>query len=138
METRQRLDLFFKGSPEREIVAAYLFGSVAAGRAHRESDVDVAVLFNRELLPDRADRSAAAEVLAGELMAVLRTNRIDLVPLNDAPPLFARAIITQGIRLFVNDVAVVHAFERDALLRAADLEPFMRRARARLLQVIGA
>jgi predicted nucleotidyltransferase len=31
----------------REVVAAYLFGSHASGRAHRESDVDVGVLLDR-------------------------------------------------------------------------------------------
>lgn len=33
------------------LVSAYLFGSVASGRAHRDSDVDLAVLLDRDVHP---------------------------------------------------------------------------------------
>jgi nucleotidyltransferase-like protein len=38
-------------SPPRGLVSAYLFGGHAAGRAHRESDVDVAVLLTWDVYP---------------------------------------------------------------------------------------
>ena len=38
-------------SPPSGLVAAYLFGGHAAGRAHRESDVDVAVLLAWDVYP---------------------------------------------------------------------------------------
>ena len=38
------------------VVSAYLFGSAAAGREHRESDVDLGVLLNRQMLPHAEDR----------------------------------------------------------------------------------
>jgi predicted nucleotidyltransferase len=44
---------------EPGVVAAYLFGSVAAGRAHRESDVDIAVLLDWATFPTPAARFEA-------------------------------------------------------------------------------
>jgi hypothetical protein len=84
----------------------------------------------------RAVTGAAAEYLAGELMAALGTNRVDLLSLNDAPPLFARHIISQGVRVVSVDEAATHAFERDVMLRAADLQPFVERGRRRLLDAL--
>lgn len=134
MDIAARLDSFFATADRPAIVGAYLFGSVARGRAHRESDVDVAVLFDRAHLPALPDRSVAAEHLAGDLMTALQTNRLDLVVLNDAPPLFARHILTAGSCLFSADAEALHAFHRGTLLRAADLQPFVDRGRRRLLE----
>jgi predicted nucleotidyltransferase len=44
---------------EPGVVAPYLFGSVAAGRAHRESDVDIAVLLDWATFPTPAARFEA-------------------------------------------------------------------------------
>jgi predicted nucleotidyltransferase len=111
------------------IASAYLFGSVAEGREHRESDIDIAVLFRREVLPTSADRFEKRLSLIAALSAALE-RPVDLVSLNDAPPQFARRIVTEGKRLVRADEAVDHAFVRDVQLRAADLEPFLRRTRA--------
>ena len=56
-------------------------------------------------------------------------NDVDLVILNDAPPHLARAIVTTGRRVFCANSEADHAFVRTIMLRAADLEPFLRRAR---------
>ena len=42
----------------------------------------------------------------------------------------ARHIVTTGRRVFCGDPERDHAFVRDVQLRAADLEPFLRRTRA--------
>ena len=41
---------------QTSVIAAYLFGSHAAGRAHRESDVDLAVLLEHDALPTTSAR----------------------------------------------------------------------------------
>ncbi|MBI2402788.1 MAG: nucleotidyltransferase domain-containing protein [Gemmatimonadetes bacterium] len=46
------------------VVSAYLFGSHARGTPHRESDVDVAVLFDYEVLSSRAARARAADAMS--------------------------------------------------------------------------
>jgi predicted nucleotidyltransferase len=118
------------------IVSAYVFGSVARGTAHRESDVDLGVLF--DYAHSNADSRFAARLrLATRLAERLRIERVDLVVLNDAPPTLGRRIITEGLRLACFDAEGDHAFVRDVQLRAADLEPFLRRTRRIKLAAIG-
>jgi predicted nucleotidyltransferase len=111
------------------VVSAYVFGSVATGREHRHSDIDVGVLLDRRVLPRAADRFDARLRLAGALTGVARRD-VDVVILNDAPPQLVRRIMTEGRRLVVTDAAADRAHLRTMLSRAADLEPFLRRTRA--------
>lgn len=120
----------------RGVAAVYLFGSRAAGRAHRESDVDVGVLLRRVHFATARDRFDEGVRLASWLAAELRFPAIDLVVLDDAPPGLAARIVAGGTPLYVADAELEHAFRRDAQLRAADIAPFLRRARALKLQAI--
>lgn len=117
------------------VASAYLFGSVAEGRAHRESDVDVAVLLEWDAHATAAERFDAGIRLAGALQSVL-ARTVDLVVLNDAPPLLGRHAVTRGTRLLCRDPGADHAYVRDVQLRAADLEPWLRRMRAIKLEAI--
>ena len=45
----------------RGVAAVYVFGAHAEGRVHRESDLDVGVLFDRAAHPTRAARFDAVE-----------------------------------------------------------------------------
>ena len=117
-----------------EVMSAFLFGSHAAGRAHRESDIDIAVLLRPEF--DEKRRFEIRVQLTTELIAVLHHNEIDLVVLNDLPPLFARSIVLDGQRVYCADAEADHAFRRDVQLRAADLAPFIERSRRALLAAI--
>lgn len=67
--------------------------------------------------------------LCAFLIGALGTNLVDIVVLNDAPPLLGRRIASRGRRVFCSDKEQDHAFGRDVQLRAADLEPFLRRTR---------
>jgi predicted nucleotidyltransferase len=124
---------YFQRQGNHGVLAAYLFGSHALGRPHRESDVDVAVVFDRSILPARSDRDEMQLRLASDLIAALKMNEVDLVVLNDAPPLLARSIVRKGVLVFCSDPHLLREFERDVQLRAADLEPFIQRGRRRLL-----
>ena len=77
------------------VVSAYLFGSAAAGREHRESDVDLGVLLNRQLLPHAADRFEMRLRLGGQLQGIAG-REVDVVILNDAPPRLVRRTMTKG------------------------------------------
>jgi predicted nucleotidyltransferase len=119
-----------------EVVAASLFGSHAEGRAHRESDVDVGVLLDRGRCPDAKSRFEPRVALTTELIAALHVNDVDLVILNDASPLLGRRIAMEGRLVHCADPAAEHAFRRDVQIRAADLAPFVERARRRLLEAL--
>jgi predicted nucleotidyltransferase len=118
------------------LVSAYLFGSHAEGRAHRESDVDLGVLFAWDVHSTASARFEERLRLTTLLAAAQRTDRIDVVVLNDAPPTLGRRIVTSGRRVFCADPERDHAFVRDVQLRAADLEPFLRRTRQLKLAAI--
>lgn len=91
-ETAARLEEYFRANP-RGIAAVYLYGSVARGTASGSSDVDVAVLFERD--PPRT-----LEGLHGDLAKTLdeRLNRtVDLVILNHAPVDLVHRVLRDGI-----------------------------------------
>ena len=118
------------------LASAYLFGSEAEGRSHRESDIDIGVLLDWQAYPSRRDRFEARLRLLSELARGLEGRPVDVVVLNDAPPQLARHIATRGRRVFCLDAAMDHAFVRDAQLRAADIDPFLRRMRELKLRAI--
>lgn len=109
------------------IVAAYPYGSTARGTRHRESDIDIGVLLDRETYPDRRQRVELRVRLASDLIAALGMTEVDVVVLNDVPPGLAVRIVLDGTLLVVADPEGAHAFSRDAQLRRADLAPFLRR-----------
>lgn len=131
-----KLVAYFAGRPELGIASVYLFGSHAEGREHRESDLDLGALLLWDRYPSSRDRFEARVDLISDLGAVLGRNDMDLVILNDAPPLLGRKIITDGRRIFLADASADHAFVRDVQLRAADLEPWLRRMRQLQLEAL--
>ena len=132
-----RLEAAFQEPPMPGIASAYLFGSHAEGRAHRESDVDVGVLLDWSVHPSRAGRFDVRVRLGSWLIGVLHVNAVDVVVLNDVAPHLGRRIVTTGRRLARADPEADHAYVRDVQLRAADLEPFLRRMRRIKLEAIG-
>ena len=120
----------------RGLISVYLFGSHAAARAHRESDVDVAVLLDRQTLPTARERFEERVRLAG-ILGSGPDHPADVVILNDVPPHLGRRIVTEGRRILCPDAEADHAYVRDVMLRAADLEPFLRRARQVKLAALG-
>lgn len=120
------------------LVSSYLFGSFAEDRTHRDSDVDVGVLLDRLAYPLKPDRFEARLKLIGLLASALSPRQPDVVVLNDAPPGLAARIVTTGIRTTCRDPDTDRAFQRDSQLRAADIEPFLRRMRRIKLDAIRA
>ena len=117
-------------SCHREIQAAYIFGSVAQGRARPDSDIDVAVLLGRRLSDARALRYRLT--LAGELGAALHRNDVQLVILNDAPPLLAQRVLSRGALVFQRSRAARVRFHVATAQRYEDIVPTMERYVERL------
>ena len=117
------------------VISAYLFGSMANGRAHRESDVDIGLLLDRTVYRLPSDRFEARLRLTGRLGGAVARD-VDLVVLNDAPPQLARHILTRGLRLTISNAAADHEFLRTVLSRAADLQPFLSSTRRLKLAAI--
>jgi hypothetical protein len=87
---------------EREpVVFAYLFGSVATGRARADSDVDVAVYVDKATPPDAyLDLSLR---LAGALSDASDVGDIEVLVLNDAPLDLQGRAVTERLLLYSRD-----------------------------------
>lgn len=127
--TTAALRRYFESGQIPGVQCAFLFGSHAAHAAHAESDVDVAVLLDPARYPVAGDRDEERIRLTADLIGALHVNRMDVVILNDAPPGLARHIVTTGTKVHCRDPEAAHAITRDAMLRAADLDPFLDRMR---------
>lgn len=107
------------------VVAAYLFGSHARGRAWAHSDVDVAVLLEGRPDNDRCF-DMRLEVIGG-LMGILHTNDVDVLILNQAPPALRYAVLRDGILLFCRDRQALIEFRVRALNEYLDFKPILKR-----------
>ncbi|MDQ3516375.1 MAG: nucleotidyltransferase domain-containing protein [Gemmatimonadota bacterium] len=127
--TAAALRSYFENARSLGVQCVFLFGSHAAGTAHAESDIDVAVLLHPDRYRAVGIRDEERVRLSADLIGALHVNRMDAVILNDAPPGLARHIVTTGTRVFCPDPEAAHAITRDAMLRAADIDPFLNRMR---------
>jgi predicted nucleotidyltransferase len=132
-DPRVRLRSLLAALPDPGVISAYVFGSIAEGRAHRESDVDLGVLLDWSRYPDDASRFEAQVQLRRHLSPASVGRDVDVVVLNDVSPVLARRIVA-GEQVCCADPAADHAFRLDTQLRAADLDPFLHKMRRRLLQ----
>jgi predicted nucleotidyltransferase len=117
------LSAFF-GSRE-EVLEAYLFGSAARGAAQAHSDIDVAVYLHDP--PPPASPFGYAADLTTELMRTLRSDRVDVVVLNDAPPVLYHRVLRDGVRILSRDLRATTTREGRALSRYCDFVPQLRK-----------
>jgi predicted nucleotidyltransferase len=88
-------------SKQERVELAYLFGSVAGGNAGKLSDIDLAVFLDESL--SKKERFNLQLKLISELTGILRTDRIDLVIMNDAPLTLNYEIIKANHPLLIRD-----------------------------------
>ena len=109
--------LDFAGKHE-EVLGLFLFGSHAGGRARASSDVDVALYIE----PNASAADANFELrlrYAVELEGVTH-KRVDVIILNQAPPILRHQIFRKGKLIFERDRARVRRFIGDALVEFYD------------------
>jgi predicted nucleotidyltransferase len=97
------------------VLAVWAFGSQASGTAGPSSDVDLAVLLDVRAL------GLADELrLRARAVEALRRDDIDLVVLNQAPPLLRYEVLAGGTLLFCRNQEAVQDFEERALREFLD------------------
>jgi len=105
---------------DKSILAAYLFGSQAAGRANKYSDVDIGVLFDGRLPSSRY--TARQLAIMGGITAAMGIEA-DLVVLNRAPTFLKYHILKDGVRIYEKPGRNGRAFEARAILEYFDYLP---------------
>ena len=81
-------------SKQERVELAYLFGSVAEGNAGKLSDLDMAVFLDESL--SKKERFDLQLKLMSELTSILKTDKVDLTVMNNAPLLLNYNIIKHG------------------------------------------
>lgn len=103
------------------VVAGMIFGSQASGAVGPLSDVDIGVWVDPALSPRlRAEARTDLSLAAREALA---TDEVDVVILNDAPPLLRHRAMKGGARLFDRDPRTRVRLETAALLDYFDTAP---------------
>lgn len=97
------------------IKLAYLYGSAAAGHSSPLSDVDIALVADRDLIPrDRLKLMLEVEVEVADRCDI---RNADVRIINDAPLIFKGRVACDGVLLYARDQAARIEFEtttRDA------------------------
>lgn len=106
------LKRYMKG--EKDILALYLFGSHSEGVAHIRSDVDLAILLSPSVDSDRHIEYRLRYL--SELKKFV-TGALDLVVLNQVPPLLQFQILQKGKLIFDRDADVRAEIEMKMLGR---------------------
>lgn len=108
------------------VVAAWLFGSQARGRVGPLADIDIAVWLDPALAP--RERFEQGLELSAEVARTLGTDEIDLVVLNDSPPLFQHRAMSVRAMLVEREHDDRVRLETRALLEYLDTAPLRRLA----------
>ena len=107
------------------VSSAYIFGSRASGKSGPLSDYDVAVLFDEKISPRRY--FGLKLKLIGEFSVFFKSDKIDLVILNNAPLILAMNVISHGKILFDKDKKYRTAFETYKMSLYFDRLPYEER-----------
>jgi predicted nucleotidyltransferase len=84
-----------------QVKLAYLFGSVAKQNAGKLSDLDLAIFLEESL--DKMERFDLQLKLISDLEDILKTDRLDLVIMNDSPISLNFEIIKANYPLFIRN-----------------------------------
>jgi len=116
----KRLAEFFR--QRKDIKVAYIFGSEAKGSAGKLSDVDIAISVDETL--SRKNYLGLKLSILGEVSSILKTDKIDLVIMNNAPLLLNYNIIKYG-KLLTSDETERARLETKILSQHLDRKPIL-------------
>lgn len=118
---------------DNAILAVYLFGSQAKGKARKYSDIDIAVLFDKNVREkDYTDKQVDIMTnLSGFL-----NKEIDVIVLNTASLFLRYHILKSGMKIYERPRRTDHSFEALAIVQYLDFLPIKNRIENGLLAKI--
>ncbi len=108
-------------SAHPEIIAAYLFGSTATGRTHRQSDIDIGILLKTRYKQSPLYSSRLARSISKILPS---KNEPDVRVLNNASPRFLFQVIKNGKLIISKNEKKRVQFETGVISQYLDIKPF--------------
>ena len=121
-------------STQERVKLAYLFGSVAEGREGKLSDVDLAVFLDESL--SKKEKFSLQLKLISELTGILKTDRIDLIVMNNVPISLNYEIIKANHPLLVRDEGQKIDCEHRILSQYLDRRYYDKRWAAEFLKTV--
>ena len=116
----------------KDIIAAILFGSESRGTATQESDIDIALLYEKDNIPNGIDLLQFRQQLSDKM-----EQDVDIVLLNKASPIISMQALKNGKPLLIRNQKVYDAFEIQLVTDYADVkrmrEPFEKNILSRKL-----
>lgn len=107
---------------DQDVEVVYLFGSYSRGEQRILSDIDIAIL----LKPGTSSYYFSKKLsLLGRISSILKTDAVDLIILNEAPPVLRYHVLRGGKGLFVRDERILQEFREKAVLEYLDLRPLL-------------
>lgn len=97
-EIKKRLKPVFEDKGLRLIL---LFGSAVSGKIHKQSDIDLAFLFERQV---------DILLLTNTIIRLLRTDNIDVVDLGKASPLLKFSAAKNGVPVYEREDGLFNQF----------------------------
>jgi len=88
-----------KASEKERVVLVYLFGSEVRGTSHKESDVDIGILFDKKV--DPKDYLGSEGRLIEFFSGIFLKKEINIVNLNISSPLLKQVAILEGKLLYL-------------------------------------
>ncbi len=109
----------------RGVIFAYLFGSQTTENAVADSDVDIAVMFDKKIKEDK--RFQQRLKLMTELPKIFAGKKVEVVSLNDTRDiLFKFAIVQPGRIIFKKDYDALLDFDLKTTNDYYDFKPFLK------------
>ena len=108
---------------EPDVLAAYVFGSIARGTSGPLSDIDIAVLFR-----DPTRREEVRGRLTDALSRRLRSSRVDVIDLDRAPVNLRYHVLRDGRRIVCRDRGRVQRLAAATVREYLDFKPLRDRA----------
>jgi len=99
MITKDQKEKLNKILGESRVALIYLFGSEARGTSHKESDVDVGILFDKKV--EQKDYLKLEGKLIGFFSGIYPKKEINIVNFNIASPLLKQVAILEGKPLYI-------------------------------------
>lgn len=125
MQNNAKLQEAVNGFKDYPVKFAYLFGSYARNDIGSLSDIDIAVFLDETLNDDK--RFDLRLELINCMIKIFKTDKIDLIILNDSPLLLSFRVIHDGLILYSSDEKRRIAFETKIMSRYFDQQYYYRR-----------
>lgn len=116
---------------DKRVVAVYLFGSHAAGKNYKHSDIDIAVLLQNGLQRPKFE-DLALKFTCG-LIKLLNENRIDILILNSAGPIARHQVFDNGRMIFCRNAKQAMRFKDLSISEYLDFLPFRRMSEIKMM-----